>query len=90
MPTFAYFLPPSAYIIVANMRRSVKISCRNKNAARFCDPEDNRITSRLPGKTGAGALPLSYAARDRIRLNSVFGKIFTAFDEMLQIIRDAA
>lgn len=58
----------------------------NKNAVRFYDPDLNRVTSRLVTKTGAGALPLSYAARDRIRLNSMFGKIFTDFDEILQII----
>ena len=54
------------------------MECGNKNAVRFCDPDSNRVTSRLVTKTGAGALPLSYAKRDRIRLNSVFGKFFTA------------
>ena len=73
---FAYFLPPSARTIVDQMNRNVKMECRNKSAARFCDPDSNRITSRLVTKTGAGALPLSYAARDRIGLNSVFRKFF--------------
>ena len=39
---------------------------RNKDAARFCDPDLNRNISRLVTKTGAGALPLSYATRNRI------------------------
>ena len=76
---FAYFLPPSALTIVDQMSRNVKMECRNKSAARFCYPDSNRITSRLVTKTGAGALPLSYAARDRIRLNLVFRKVFAFF-----------
>ncbi len=75
MQSVAYFLPPSARIIVAQHKRNVKMKCeKNRNALRFCVP--GLEPDNLPD-ANRDALPLSYTKRDRIRLNSGLWEIFT-------------